>query len=75
MPALPLCHAFLVVTDFLWVEVGAFVSHILEVDAHFLDQFLGDHGGHEAVQRLLGAAVGVFHEVGDGIDDAAGDRW
>ena len=33
---------------------------------------LRDHGGQEAVERLLGAAVGIVDEVRQGVDHRAG---
>ncbi len=70
---LPLFGALGIVADFLRVEVGAFLLDRLEVQAHLLKDLLGHDGRQEAVERLLGAAVGVIHQVGERVHHRAGE--
>ena len=44
----------------------------LQVEPQVDQHFLGDNRRQEAVQRLLGAAVGVVGEIGQGVDQRAG---
>ncbi len=46
----------------------------LEVEPHPQQRLLRDHGRQEAVERLLGAAVGIIDEVGQGVDHRTGQR-
>ena len=62
------------VADFLGVEVGALLLDRFEVELHSQQRLLRDDGGQEAVERLLGAAVGIIDEVGQGVDHRAGQR-
>ena len=59
-------------TKFLRVQVGALLLDCLEIEAQLAECLLGDHRGQESVERLLGAAVGIVDEVGEGVDHRAG---
>ncbi len=74
LEAFPALGALLVVADLGGVEVGAFLLNVLQVELHPLERALGDHGGQEAVERLLGAAVGILDQVGQGVHHRAGQR-
>ena len=71
---LPAGGASPIVADFLGVEIGALFLDLLQVEAHVDQDLLGDDGRQEAVERLLGAAVGIVGQVGQGIDHRAGQR-
>jgi len=73
LPALPLRRPFDVVADLPGVEVSPLVADRLQIDPHLEDDPLGDDSREEAVQRLLGAAVGVFDEVREGVDHRPGE--
>ena len=60
------------VAEFLGVEVGVLVPDRLQVDAQVDQDFLGDDRRQEPVECLLGAAVGIIGEVGQGVDQGAG---
>ena len=59
------------IPQFLGIQVGPFLADQRQVDPHALEDLLGDHGGQEPVEGLLGAAVGVSGEVGQGVDAVA----
>ena len=72
---LPLRGALGVVADFLGVEVGALLLDRLQIDAHLAAACCCVmHRRQEAVERLLGAAVGVVGQVGQGVDHRPGER-
>ena len=71
---LPLLGPLRVVADLLGVEVGPLLLDVLQVQAHVQQDLLGDHRGQEAVERLLGAAVGVIDQVRQGVDHRPGQR-
>ena len=60
------------VADFLGIQVGPHLADLLEVEAHADQDFLGDDGGQKAIERLLGAAVGIGGQIGQGIDHRGG---
>ena len=62
------------VADFLGVEVRALLLNRFEVELHPQQRLLRDDGRQEAVERLLGAAVRIIDEVGQGVDHRAGER-
>ena len=65
---------FCVVADFLGVEIRALFLNLLQVELHVDQHLLRDHRRQEAVERLLGAAVGIVDQVGQGIDHRPGQR-
>ena len=70
LPAL--LDPLLVVADFLAVEVGAVLLDLLEVQLHGQQHLLRDHRRQEAIEGLLGAAVGIIDHVRQGIDHRPG---
>ena len=74
LEALPLLRPLLVVADFLGVQVRPLLLDVFQIELHVQQNFLGNHRRQEAVQRLLGAAVGIIDHVGQGIDHRAGQR-
>ena len=72
--ALPLLGALAGVAQLLGVQVGVLVADRLQIDAQVDQDLLGDDRRQEPVQGLLGAAVGVVGEIGQGVDQGAGQR-
>ena len=72
--ALPLLGPLARVAELLGVQVGVLLADRLQVEAQVDQDLLGDDRRQEAVQGLLGAAVGVVGEVGQGVDQGAGQR-
>lgn len=67
------CFALGGVAELLGVEVGPLVADGFEVELHLQKDFLGDDGGQEAVEGLLGAAIGVARQVRQGVDHRPGE--
>jgi hypothetical protein len=61
------------VADLLRIEIGALVADRLEVEPHRDERALRDDGRDEAVERLLGAAVGLIDEVRQRAHPGGGD--
>ena len=62
------------VADFLRVQIRATLLNLLQIQAHVDEHALRDDGRQKAIQRLLGAAVGIIDQVWQGIDHGAGQR-
>ena len=72
--SLPLLRALAVVADLLRIQIGAFVPDLLQIEVHLDQDLLRDHRGQEAVECLLGAAVGIVGQERQRIDHRAGQR-
>ncbi len=70
--ALPLLGPLARVAQLLGVEVGVLVAGSPSGRAQVDQDLLGDDRRQEPVQGLLGAAVGIIGEVGQGVDQGAG---
>ena len=70
--ALPVLGPLARVAELLGVEVGVLLADRLQVDAQVDQDLLGDDRRQEAVERLLGAAVGIIDQVRQGIDHRPG---
>ena len=70
----PVSGARGVVADLLRVEVGPLLLDFLEVQPHLQEDLLRDDRGQEAVERLLGAAVGIIRQVRQRVHHRAGER-
>ena len=70
--ALPLLGPLARVAELLGVQVGVLVADRLQVEPEVDQDLLGDDRRQEPVQGLLGAAVGIVGEVGQGVDQGAG---
>ena len=70
--ALPLLGPLAGVAQLLGVEVGVLLVDRLQVDAQVDQDLLGDDRGQEPVEGLLGAAVGIVGEIGQGVHQGAG---
>ena len=68
----PLSPPLLRVAQLLRIQVHAFSFECLQINPQLFERIAGNHGGQEAIQRLLRAAVGIVQQVGDGIQHGHG---